>query len=163
MNVKSVFNRDKSTKTSFTVQSNKRFQQVLPHAEALLKWLNHWTLSHAHQNNHSCEWCGNCLRVGVISFSSSQIISAGTIQGWGEFKEIRKYLELHGNTTPDPYTMEVLRPGGTIKGGSTYFITGSTIVWLLGKNPVYDSSTKDRKHQNRDGSYLLADMLDQTF
>ena len=36
-------------------------------------------------------WCGSYSKAGFISFSSSQMISAGTIQGWGEFKEI-EYL-----------------------------------------------------------------------
>ena len=51
-------------------------------------------LSHAHQDNCAHTWCGDYSRAGFISFSSSLITGAGTIQGREEFKEIR-YLAVY--------------------------------------------------------------------
>ena len=55
----------------------ERFQQVLLHTEHYLrdwtvKCLNCWTLRHAHLINCRRAQCGNYLRVGLISFDSSQ-------------------------------------------------------------------------------------------
>ena len=33
--------------------------------------LNNWMLSHTHQDNHACAWCGDYSRAGCISFSST--------------------------------------------------------------------------------------------
>ena len=97
MNVKSALDRDKSTWTSFTVQSSDCTIAIISAfnkfgacwgTHIILLWLNCWMLSHAHQNNRAHVWCGN---YSFISFSLSQIISAGTIQGWEEFKEIQYY------------------------------------------------------------------------
>ena len=82
-NVKSALDDDNSCAVQLSNRTTcrLRFQQIRLHIEVLLAQLNNWAWSHAHQDNRAHAWCGDYSRVGFILFSSSQITSAGTIQG----------------------------------------------------------------------------------